>query len=155
MKSVPRPRERYQLRLRAIMSAGEAVGDAVFDWAASALGITINEMFGQTEINYIVGNSSPHWPANPGSMGRPYPAHQAAVPDEPGQLAAPGQTRDIAVKRHDIHGHPDPVLFIGYWNNPQATRDKFSGDWCRTGDLAYADEDGYLWYQGRSDDMFK
>jgi acetyl-CoA synthetase len=55
----------------------------------------------------------------------------------------------------DIHGQPDPIFFLGYWKNPQATQDKFSGDWCRTGDLAMRDAEGYLWYQGRSDDVFK
>jgi acetyl-CoA synthetase len=81
MKAVPEPRERYRLRLRAVMSAGEAVGDAVFHWCREALGVIVNEMFGQTEINYIVGNCgsyvdahgrrTPAWPARPGSMGRP------------------------------------------------------------------------------------
>ncbi len=56
MKAVPEPRERFDLSLRAIMSAGEAVGDAVFAWCRDALGVVPNEMFGQTEINYIVGN---------------------------------------------------------------------------------------------------
>ena len=64
------------LNLRSIMSAGEAVGTAVFEWAREALGVTINEMFGQTEMNYIVGNSHELWPAKPGSMGRPYPGHR-------------------------------------------------------------------------------
>jgi acetyl-CoA synthetase len=54
-----------------------------------------------------------------------------------------------------MHGHPDPIFFLGYWKNPEATAKKFTGDWCRTGDLASVDEDGYLWYQGRADDMFK
>jgi acetyl-CoA synthetase len=65
----------------------------------------------------------------------------------------------VAVHRRDIHGHPDPVFFLGYWKNDEATRAKFTGSpedsWCRTGDMAVMDEDGYLWYQGRSDDMFK
>lgn len=155
MKAVPQPRQHYKLALRAIMSAGEAVGDAVFNWGESALGIQINEMFGQTEMNYIVGNSSQRWPAKPGSMGRPYPGHKVAVINDDGQILPAGETGDVAVHRLDIHGHPDPVFFLGYWNKEQATRDKFTGDWCRTGDLAYADADGYLWYQGRADDMFK
>ena len=155
MKAVPLPRQRYDLRLRAIMSAGEAVGDAVFNWGREALGITINEMFGQTEMNYIVGNSAGKWPAKPGSMGRPYPGHRVAVIDDDGNVAAPGTVGDVALHRCDIHGHPDPVFFLGYWNNPQATADKFSGDWCRTGDLAAMDADGYFWYRGRADDMFK
>jgi acetyl-CoA synthetase len=155
MKAVPAPRERYRLKLRAIMSAGEAVGDAVFGWGQTALGVTINEMFGQTEMNYIVGNSAERWPARPGSMGRPYPGHRVAVIDDEGRLAAPGEMGEVALHRTDIHGHPDPVFFLGYWNNADATDAKYSGDWCRTGDLAVEDADGYLWYQGRADDMFK
>ncbi len=155
MKAVPQPRLQYRLRLRAIMSAGEAVGDAVFGWGRDALGITINEMFGQTEMNYIVGNSADKWPAKPGSMGRPYPGHRVAVIDDNGKVAAPGVVGDVALHRNDIHGHPDPVFFLGYWNNPDATADKFSSDWRRTGDQAMMDTDGYFWYCGRTDDMFK
>lgn len=155
MKAVPEPRQHYQLKLRAIMSAGEAVGDAVFNWTQSALGVTVNEMFGQTEANYIVGNSAEKWPARPGSMGRPYPGHRVAVLDDKGRPVAAGGTGEVALHRCDIHGHPDPVLFIGYWNNPESSTEKYSGDWLRTGDLAEIDADGYLWYRGRADDMFK
>ena len=156
MKAVPRPRERYDLRLRGLMSAGEAVGSAVFDWCRDELGVTVNEMFGQTEINYIVGNSYAQWPAKPGSIGRPYPGHRVAVLDDDGRVCAPGVTGDVAAHRLDLHGDPDPVFFLGYWNNPEATAAKFDdAGWCRTGDLAYADDDGVLWYQGRADDMFK
>ena len=141
------------------MSAGEAVGDAVFAYCRDALGVTVNEMFGQTEINYIVGNCAVRWPARPGSMGRPYPGHRVAVIDEDGRECPRGTPGDVAVHRRDMHGHPDPVFFLGYWNNEAATRAKFTGDpadsWCRTGDTAVTDEDGYLWYLGRSDDMFK
>jgi acetyl-CoA synthetase len=158
-KTFPAPHEQFKLKLRAIMSAGEAVGDAVFNWSQSALDITINEMFGQSEMNYIVGNSSEKWPAKAGSMGRAYPGHRVAVIDEEGHPIQAGEGKEIigevALNRTDIHGHPDPVLFLGYWNNPEATHDKYSGDWCRTGDLASIDEDGYLWYRGRADDMFK
>jgi acetyl-CoA synthetase len=155
MKTVPQPRERYRLVLRAVMSAGESVGETVFEWCRTALGITPNEMFGQTEMNYLVGNSHRRWPARPGSMGRPYPGHQVAVIDDLGNAVAPGEIGDVALNRHDIHGFPDPILFLGYWRNPVATQEKFTGDWCRTGDLARVDQDGYLWYAGRSDDVFK
>ncbi len=155
MKAVPLPRKVYKLKLRAIMSAGEAVGDAVFNWGQKALGVTINEMFGQTEMNYIVGNSAAKWPARPGSMGRPYPGHRVAVVDADGVELPAGSIGDVALHRTDRHGTPDPIFFLGYWNNPQATTDKFRGDWCCTGDLAMMDADGYLWYQGRADDMFK
>lgn len=169
MKAVPAPRERYRLKLQAVMSAGEAVGDAVFAWCRDALGVTVNEMFGQTEINYIVGNCGsyldgrgrvhPAWPARAGSMGRAYPGHRIAVIDDEGREVPRGTPGDVAVHRLDIHGAPDPVFFLGYWNNERATRAKFTGDpaasWCRTGDTAVMDGDGYLWYQGRSDDVFK
>jgi acetyl-CoA synthetase len=169
MKAVPDPARRYRLHLRAIMSAGEAVGDTVFAWCRDHLGVVVNEMFGQTEINYIVGNCTrtldaqgrpaPGWPARPGSMGRPYPGHRVAVIDDEGRECPRGTPGDVAVHRLDVHGQPDPVFFLGYWRNDEATRAKYTGDpansWCRTGDMAVMDEDGYLWYQGRSDDMFK
>ncbi len=159
MKAVPTPRAHYDLSLRAIMSAGEAVGDAVFAWCRDALDVPVNEMFGQTEMNYIVGNSHQRWPARPGSMGRPYPGHRVAVIDDDGAECARGTPGDVALHRRDIHGHPDPVFFLGYWKNDAATAAKFTGDtansWCRTGDMAVMDADGYLWYHGRSDDMFK
>ncbi|MEI6760993.1 MAG: AMP-binding protein [Betaproteobacteria bacterium] len=148
-------REQFGLQLQAIMSAGESVGDAVFAYCQDQLGVTVNEMFGQTEINYIVGNCSSAWPAKPGSMGRAYPGHRVAVIDEAGQVCAPGVVGDVALHRLDVHGDPDPIFFLGYWKNETATRAKFTGDWCRTGDLATCDADGYLWYQGRADDVFK
>jgi acetyl-CoA synthetase len=182
MKAYPHPRQQFKLHLQACMSAGEAVGDAVFTYCRDELGVTVNEMFGQTEINYIVGNcsmaaaqgrpmqgrvpsggSAAHalasvglgWPARPNSMGRAYPGHRVAVIDEAGKECAVGAVGDVAVNRYDIHGHPDPVFFLGYWKNETATAKKYTGDWCRTGDLATQDADGYLWYQGRSDDVFK
>lgn len=158
MKAEPRP-QRHRLRLQGLMSAGEAVGDAVFAWCRDELGVTVNEMFGQTEMNYVVGNSHAVWPARPGSMGRPYPGHRVAVIDEQGRVCAPGELGEVAVHTRDAHGDPDPVFFLGYWNNTAATQTKFTGNpsdsWCRTGDLATQDADGYLWYQGRADDMFK
>ena len=155
MKAVDHPRQQYKLKLRAVMAAGEAVGEAVFNWAQQRLGVTINEMFGQTEINYVVGNSHEKWPAKPGSIGRPYPGHKVAVIDDTGREVPHGTPGEVAVNRYDIHGFPDPVFFTGYWKNDAATASKYTGDWCRTGDEAIMDADGYLWYQGRADDMFK
>jgi acetyl-CoA synthetase len=145
----------YGLKLQALMSAGEAMGDAVFGYCEKQLGITPNEMFGQTEINYIVGNCTQHWAAKPGSMGMGYPGHRVAVIDEHGNECATGVAGDVALHRFDVHGDQDPIFFLGYWKGDAATADKFSGDWCRTGDLAVRDAEGYLWYQGRSDDVFK
>jgi acetyl-CoA synthetase len=158
MKAYPRPRKLFRLKLQAIMSAGEAVGDAVFAYCREQLGVTVNEMFGQTEINYVVGNCAmgwPGWPARPGSMGKGYPGHRVAVIDEDGKECPAGVPGDVAVNRYDVHGDPDPIFFLGYWKKDEATRAKYTGDWCRTGDLAVRDADGYLWYQGRADDVFK
>lgn len=155
MKAYPHPRRHFKLKLQAMMSAGEAVGDAVFAYSRDELGVLVNEMFGQTEINYVVGNCSALWPARPGSMGKGYPGHRVAVIDDEGRECAVGVPGDVSVNRYDVHGDPDPIFFLGYWKKEGATRAKFTGDWCRTGDLATRDEDGYLWYEGRADDVFK
>jgi len=147
--------QQFGLRLQALMSAGEAMGDAVFSYCEKQLGITPNEMFGQTEINYIVGNCALHWSPRPGSMGMGYPGHRVAVIDEEGNECPAGVAGDVALHRFDAQGDPDPIFFLGYWKNESATQDKFTGDWCRTGDLAVRDAEGYLWYQGRADDVFK
>jgi acetyl-CoA synthetase len=155
MKAYPHPRRQFKLKLQAMMSAGEAVGDAVFAYCRDELGVLVNEMFGQTEINYVVGNCSALWPARPGSMGKAYPGHRVAVIDDNGNECPVGVPGDVSVNRFDIHGDPDPIFFLGYWKKEAATKAKFSGDWCRTGDLATRDEEGYLWYEGRADDVFK
>lgn len=163
MKAYPQPAKLFRLKLQGLMSAGEAVGDAVFAYCREQLGVTVNEMFGQTEVNYIVGNCAMNgrtgrgigWPARPGSMGKGYPGHLVAVIDDDGHECPVGVPGDVAVNRFDVHGEPDPIFFLGYWKNDKATAGKYTGDWCRTGDLATRDADGYLWYQGRADDVFK
>jgi acetyl-CoA synthetase len=170
MRVAPDPRASHPgLKLKAIMSAGEAVGEGVFAYCRDRLGVVVNEMFGQTEMNYVVGNcgswldtdgrAHPGWPPRAGSMGRPYPGHRVAVIDDDGRECARGEVGDIAVHPIDVHGQRDPIFFLGYWNNERATNAKFTGapfaSWCRTGDRATMDADGYLWYQGRSDDQFK
>ena len=155
MKAIPNPRDRFDLKLRSIMSAGESVGETVFNWTRDALGVTVNEMFGQTELNYVVGNSAALWPARAGSMGRAYPGHRIAIIGEAGEVLAAGETGDVAVNRFDTHGDFDPVFFLAYLGNDAGTRAKYAGDWCRTGDMARLDADGYLWYEGRSDDVIK
>ncbi|NBP27549.1 MAG: AMP-binding protein [Betaproteobacteria bacterium] len=167
MKAYPDPKRHFELGLQAIMSAGESVGDAVYDYCESQLGIVVNEMFGQTEVNYIVGNGAMNhrghpqvgWPAKRGSMGRPYPGHRVEVIDEAGRVLPRGEVGEVAIHRRDRHGMLDPIFFLGYWNNPRATEAKFANhdlqSWCRTGDMALMDADGYLIYQGRTDDVFK
>jgi len=135
--------------LRTVMSGGESLGAEMLEWARTHLGVTINEIYGQTEANYLVGNSASVWDVRPGSMGRPYPGHDVIVLGADGTRAEPGAVGEVAL------GTPDPVMFLGYWNKPAATRDKLSPDgrYLLTGDLAAADEDGYLWYRARNDDV--
>lgn len=148
MAQVPNVKETYSLSLRSIMSGGESLGAATLDWARDQLGVEINEIYGQTEINLVIGNCSRIWPVVPGSMGRPYPGHTVALLDEEGKVLPDGKIGEVAV-----HRSGDPVFFLGYWNNPQATEEKFDGEWARMGDLASRDADGYYWFHGRKDDV--
>jgi len=136
-----------ELRLRTVMSGGESLGEEVLDWMRGHLGVTVNEIFGQTECNYVVGNSSALFPVVPGSMGRAYPGHQVDVVGGDGTPLPAGAEGEIAVRS------PDPVMFLEYWGNPQATRDKFRGDRLLTGDFGVKDEAGYIRYVGRRDDL--
>ncbi|HED12670.1 MAG TPA: hypothetical protein ENI62_03310, partial [Gammaproteobacteria bacterium] len=140
--------QRYTLHLRGIMSAGEQVGEELIHWGRDVLGVTINEMWGQTEFNYLVGNSHRVMPVRPGSMGKPYPGHEVMPIDKQGHPVAVGEVGELAARCSG-----DPVMFLGYWHNEAATRDKIIGDWFLTGDLGRRDEDGYLWFLGRHDDV--
>jgi acetyl-CoA synthetase len=135
------------LQLQAVMSAGESVGERVVEWAEQALGVTVNEMWGQTEFNYLVGNCSAIMPVKPGSMGKPFAGHWVDVIDEQGRPLPDGECGELAARTGD------PVQFLGYWENDEATRGKLRGDWFLTGDVGYRDAEGYLWFVGRQDDV--
>ena len=147
MRLIENPREKWDVQLRTIHTGGETVGEDVIRWAQQALGATPHEAFGQTEAVMIIGNCTDYMPIKPGSLGRPIPGHQIALLDAESQPVADGEIGEIALKR------PIPAMFLRYWNDEAATRDKFSGDWLLTGDLAKQDEDGYIWYVGRKDDV--
>lgn len=147
LKSIDRPLEKYALSLRTIGSAGESLGRETYEWAKSALGITINEFYGQTECNFVLSSMAALGVTRAGSIGRAVPGHRVAVIDENGDVVPPGQTGQIAIRR------PDPVMFLGYWDDPQATGAKFIGDWMITGDQGRQDETGYVAFFGRDDDV--
>ncbi len=147
MKQVPNPRSRYELKVRSLISGGEAVGPEIIEWTQDALGIRINEVFGQTECNLVLGHNAALMAPKPGSLGQPIPGHVGAIVDDAGNELPAGEVGQIAFRR------PDPVMLLEYWNNPVATRDKFAGDWLLTGDLGVRDEDGYFWYRSRADDV--
>ncbi len=139
--------DRYDFRLRAVMSAGETVGGELYEWGRRALKLAINEMWGQTEFNYLVGNCTAIMDAKPGSMGKPYPGHDVDAIDDEGHTVPVGSEGELAARVGD------PVMFLGYWNNESATREKIVNGWFRTGDVGYRDEDGYIWFVGRRDDV--
>ena len=147
MRQVPDPLSRYELKLRAALSGGESVGKELLEWADRELHIKINEGFGQTECNVILGNNGNVFPIKPGSIGRPTPGTICAIIDDDGNELPPGEEGHIACKR------PHPVMLLEYLNKPEATRDKFIGDWLITGDAGHMDEDGYFWFHGRADDV--
>ncbi|KYQ88439.1 putative acetyl-CoA synthetase [Tieghemostelium lacteum] len=131
----------------SVGSGGESLGDELLDWGRETFNTTINEFYGQTEANLLVGNCSAIMKVKPGSMGKPIPGHQVNVIDKDGNILPDGVVGDIAVKR------PDPVIFLKYWENDKATKSKFVGDWLVTGDLGKKDKDGYIWYTSRDDDL--
>jgi acetyl-CoA synthetase len=147
LRSAPSPRGRHALALRTVGSGGEALGAETFEWGKSALGLPINEFYGQTECNLIVSSCAMIGLSRPGAMGKPVPGHTVAVIRPDGALCVPGELGQVAVKR------PDPVMFLEYWGQPDATREKFIGDWMTTGDQGLVDEDGYLTFIGRDDDV--
>jgi acetyl-CoA synthetase len=147
LRAVPDPRARHRFNLRTVGSGGESLGAETFEWGKSALGVTINEFYGQTECNLVIGSCAMIGAARPGAMGRAIPGHRVAVIDRDGQVLPPGTLGQIAVQR------PDPVMFLEYWGRPDATRDKFIGDWMTTGDQGVMDEDGYFTFVGRDDDV--
>lgn len=133
--------------LRSCMSGGESLGDDLLAWSRENLYVTVNEIYGQTEANLVVGNCHVSWPVVPGSMGRPFPGHDVAVLDEDGVPVSGGEVGEIGVRS------PDPVMFLRYWNQPEATAAKFRNSWLMTGDLASRDDEGYLWFHSRNDDV--
>jgi acetyl-CoA synthetase len=147
MTAIDRPREKYDLKLRAIGSAGESLGRETYEWAKRTLGITVNEFYGQTECNIVLGSMVGLGITRAGAIGRVTAGHKVAIIDDKGREPPPGTAGQIAVMR------PDPVMFLEYWNNPEATSKKFIGDWMLTGDQGVMDRDGYVEFFGRDDDV--
>jgi acetyl-CoA synthetase len=147
LKAVDNPRAQYDLVLRSIGSAGESLGRETYEWVKSVLGIVPNEFYGQTECNFVLSSAAHLGVSKGGFIGKAVPGHQVAIIDDQGRELPAGETGQVAVRR------PDPVMFLGYWNNDKATVEKFVGDWMKTGDLGRQDEEGYVQFFGRDDDV--
>jgi acetyl-CoA synthetase len=147
IRQVENPAEKFGVRLRTVACAGEPMGAELLDWGKKAFGVTFNEFYGQTECNLVTSNCGRIMEVRPGSMGRAVPGHQVEIIDGDGTVLGAEEEGQIAVKS------PDPVMFLEYWNNAEATKDKFLGEWLLTGDRGTRDEDGYFWFLGREDDV--
>jgi acetyl-CoA synthetase len=146
MRNVENP-HRFGCHLRSVGSGGESLGAGVLDWGRQALGLTINEFYGQTECNLVIGNCASIMEVRPGSMGKPFPGSDVAIVDGDGRVLPRGETGEIAVRRGD------PAMFLRYWNAPERTAEKFAGEWMLTGDEGTMDADGYFWFGSRTDDV--
>lgn len=135
-----------RLNLRTVGSGGESLGAELLDWGRRVLGVTINEFYGQTECNMIVSSAQCLGAQRPGVMGWLVPGHEVTVLDDAAHPIV-GEEGRIAVRRGS------PVMFLGYWNNADATAEKFDGDWLVTGDRGVQEGDGAIRFVGRDDDV--
>lgn len=139
--------EPSQVHLRVVLSGGEAVGSELANWANEHFNLTINEGFGQSECNGMIGTNANLMQVRHGSLGKPTPGSICAIVDEHGQEVADGERGNIAIQR------PHPAMLLHYLDDPVATEQKFIGDWMVTGDIGTRDTEGYFWFHGRSDDV--
>ncbi|NVO54643.1 AMP-binding protein [Rhodobacteraceae bacterium B1Z28] len=130
--------------LRSVASGGEPLGAEMLAWGEQAFGLTINEFYGQTECNMVVSSCAEEFPVQPGCIGKPVPGHEVAVVDEDGNPT--DEEGDVAIRRGSAS------MLLEYWNRPEATAEKFRGDWLITGDRGVWQGD-YLRFVGRDDDV--
>lgn len=140
---------RYKVPLRSLTAGGEVLGEALHDWCRSQFGVAINEQYGQTECDLVIGFCAQLMSIVPGRIGKAVPGHIVEIIDDQGNPMPPGNLGEIAVKT------PDPVMFLEYWNNPRDTCNKYIGEWLKTGDFGVKDEDGCFKFAGRMDDLIE
>ena len=149
LREIKSPRQKYpDLRLRCVVSGAEPVSPELARWVDEQLRVQFNQAFGQTEANYFIGNCSALEKPILEPLGKPYPGHEVAILMD-GQPVKTGETGEIGIRRDS------PVVMKEYWKNPAAMGDKFAGEWCLTGDMGHMDDQGYVYFQGRNDDVIK
>ncbi|RJE79760.1 AMP-binding protein [Paracoccus sp. JM45] len=132
--------------LRSVASGGETLGAPMLDWGQQAFGLQINEFYGQTECNIVASAAGQMFAMRPGAIGKAVPGFQVAVIDDDGQPRPDDTQGDIAIRRGAAS------MMLGYWQRPDATADKFRGDWMVTGDKGMI-HNGYIHFVGRNDDV--
>jgi acetyl-CoA synthetase len=147
MMSIADARTRYPQRFRVVCSAGEPLNPEAIRWFREQYGITVFDYYGLTESYPLCGNF-PFMEVREGSMGRPMPGWEVAILDADEQPLATGERGEICLRARTNPHYP-----LGYWKLPEASEETFGGDWFHTKDAARMDEDGYVWYDGRADDV--
>ncbi|MGH1353211.1 MAG: acyl-CoA synthetase [Methyloligellaceae bacterium] len=147
MRTLKDPEKRWKLNMRTIASGGESLGPELLDWGRKTFGLTINEFYGQTECNMVISSCTKLMNGRPGWMGKAVPGHVVRIVDDNGETLPDGESGNVAIK------NPNPVMFLKYWNNPEATRNKFAGEWLLTGDKGIRDSNNWLQFIGRDDDV--
>src|SRR4051794_15533142 len=138
---------RYPQEFRRVCSAGEPLNPEAIRWFREQYGVTVLDYYGLTESYPLVANY-PVLEVREGSMGKPMPGWDVQVLDEDEQPVAQGERGEICLRARSNPHYP-----LGYWHNEEASQETFSGDWFHTKDAASMDEDGYVWYEGRADDV--
>jgi acetyl-CoA synthetase len=138
---------RYPQEFRIVCSAGEPLNPEAIRWFREQYGVTVLDYYGLSESYPLVANY-PFMEVREGSMGRPMPGWDVQILDEDEQPVAQGERGEICLRARSNPHYP-----LGYWNNPEAGEETFGGEWFHTKDAASADEDGYIWYEGRADDV--
>src|SRR5690606_7072310 len=133
--------------LRHILSVGEPLNPEVVYWGMEVYGQRIHDNWWMTETGGQLISNFPSMDLKPGSMGKAVPGVEAAIVDNEGNVLPPRQMGNLAIKR----GWPSMMRQI--WKRPEKYESYFVGEWYISGDSAYMDEDGYIWFQGRLDDV--
>jgi acetyl-CoA synthetase len=147
MMSIEEAGTRYPQKFRRVCSAGEPLNPEAIRWFREQYGLTVLDFYGLTESYPLVGNY-PFMEVRDGSMGKPMPGWDVAILDEDEQPVAQGERGEICLRARSNPHYP-----LGYWENEEATEETFGGEWFHTKDAASTDEDGYVWYEGRADDV--
>lgn len=148
-EEVPDAGARFPQALRTVCSSNEPLTADLITWFRDQFGVTLLDYYGSTESYPLLGNF-PDVPVKPGSMGRPLPGWEVRLLDDQEKEVPAGETGEICLRASS-----NPQFPLGYWNMPDASTAAFGGDWYHTKDQAYADEDGYFWFLGRTDDVIK
>src|SRR5919201_1322344 len=147
MMGISHAGSRYPQEFRIVCSAGEPLNPEAIRWFREQYGVTVLDFYGLTESYPLVANY-PFMEVREGSMGKPMPGWDVQILDEDERPVPQGERGEICLRARSNPHYP-----LGYWRNEEASRETFGGEWFHSKDAARMDEDGYIWYEGRADDV--